>query len=146
MPAVIAEALPAKAEIIAAEIVAENYRSIKSEDYGTISDSENIEKFVKDYFSDIPIMASIARCESQYRHLSRNGEVLRGKKNRYDIGVMQINELYHKETATKLGLNIFNLDDNVAYARHLYEKQGARPWMASSACWTKNANSEIALR
>jgi len=59
---------------------------------------------------------------------------------------MQINVLYHAKTAEKLGLNVHDLDDNVAYARYLYEKQGAKPWMSSSACWAKFRQSEIARR
>lgn len=121
-------------------------REIKAEDYQPITDSKNIEKFVNDYFADIPILAQIAKCESQYRHLSKNGEVLRGEENRSDRGVMQINVFYHAKTAQKLGLDVHDLDDNVAYARYLYEKQGAKPWMSSSACWAKFSQSEIAKR
>lgn len=146
MPAVIAQAVPAHGEAIAEKLEEASYKEVKAESYGPISDSKNIERFINDYFADIPILANIARCESQYRHLSKDGDVLRGKKNRFDIGVMQINELYHAEKAKKLGLNLYNLNDNVAYARHLYEDEGAKPWMASSACWAKSAQSEIALR
>jgi hypothetical protein len=70
--------------------------------------------------------------------------VLKGGKNYYDRGVMQINILYHAKTAEELGLDIKNLDDNVAFARYLFEKQGAKPWMSSSACWAKFRQSEIA--
>ncbi len=127
------------------EVVAE-VKEVKAQDYGPISDSTNIKRFVNDYFSDIPILARIAGCESRYRHLNRNGEVLRGEQNTYDRGVMQINLLYHEEAAAKLGLDLHNIDDNVAYARYLYEKEGARPWMSSSACWGKVADSEIARK
>jgi hypothetical protein len=119
-------------------------KEVKAEDYGPISDSTNVKRFVNDYFSDIPILVSIAGCESRYRHLSRNGNVLQGEQNSYDRGVMQINLLYHEKTAVKLGLDLHDLDDNVAYARYLYEKEGAKPWMSSSACWANKAHSEIA--
>jgi hypothetical protein len=121
-------------------------KEVKAEDYQPITDSKNIEKFVNDYFADIPLMARIAKCESRFRHLNSNGNVLRGEKNTYDRGVMQINILYHAKDAEKLGLDVHDLDDNVAFARHLYEKQGAKPWMSSSACWAKFSQSEIAKR
>ena len=57
---------------------------------------------------------------------------------------MQINLFYHAKTAEKLGYDINDLDDNVHYARYLYEKDGAKPWMSSSACWAKFNKSEIA--
>ncbi|MDP3874971.1 MAG: hypothetical protein Q8Q22_00405 [bacterium] len=119
-------------------------REVKAEDYQPITDSKNVEKFINDYFVDIPVLAKIAKCESRYRQFNSEGDVLKGEKNRYDRGVMQINILYHAETAEGLGLNIQNLDDNVAYARYLYEKEGAKPWMSSSACWAKFNRSEIA--
>jgi len=121
-------------------------REVRAADYQPITDPKNVERFINDYFADIPVLAEIAKCESQYRHLNSSGNVLRGEKNTYDRGVMQINVLYHTETAEKLGLNVHNLDDNVAYARYLYEKQGAKPWMSSSACWAKFRQSEIARR
>jgi hypothetical protein len=119
-------------------------REVKAEDYGPLTDPRNVEKFINDYFSDIPILAEIAKCESRFRHFHKNGEVLRGEKDNRDTGVMQINLFYHAKTAKALGLNVHDIDDNVAYARYLYEKQGAKPWMSSSACWAKFDNSEIA--
>lgn len=121
-------------------------KEVKLEDYGPISDSENVEQYINDYFADIPLMTHIAKCESRYRQLDSKGNVLKGEQNRYDVGVMQINELYHAEDAEKLGLDIYTLDGNAAFARYLYEKQGAKPWMASSACWAKFQESEIAKR
>lgn len=119
---------------------------VKSEDYQPISDSKNVEKFVEDYFADIPVMAKIAYCESRNRHLDKNGQILKGEKTPLDRGVMQINLYFHEETATKMGLDLHDLDDNVAYARYLYEKQGVKPWMASSKCWTELNSSEVAKK
>jgi len=121
-------------------------KEVKSEDYMPITDSENVEKFINDYFADIPIMVSVAKCESQFRQYNSNGTILKGRKNTYDRGVMQINLLYHEDTAEKMGLDLHNIDDNVSYARYLYEKQGVKPWMSSSPCWSKFNNSEIAKR
>jgi len=121
-------------------------KEVRIEDYQPISDSKNIERYISDHFADIPLMTHIAKCESRYRQLDSRGNVLRGEKNRYDLGVMQINELYHANKSAELDLDIYTLEGNVAYARHLYEKQGAKPWMSSSACWAKFSESEIARR
>lgn len=129
-------------EVVEAEPVV--LKEVRAEDYQPITDSENVERFINDYFADIPILGEIAKCESRYRHYNSNGEILKGQQNGYDRGVMQINVLYHAETAESLGLDVHNLDDNVEYARYLYEKQGAKPWMASSSCWSKFNQSEIA--
>ena len=37
--------------------------------------------------------------------------------NAVDVGVMQINEDYHLDTAQSLGMNIYSIDGNLAYAR-----------------------------
>lgn len=121
-------------------------KEVHSEDYQPISNPKNVEKFLNDYFADMPLMAKIARCESRNRHYNSKGNVLRGEKNTYDRGVMQINILYHEETAEKMGLDLHDLDDNVAFARYLYEKYGAKPWMSSSACWSKFSSADIAKR
>ena len=121
-------------------------KEVKAEDYQPIADSKNIERFINDYFADIPILADIAKCESRFRHLNKNGTVLKGDQNSYDRGVMQINILYHAKTLERLELDVQDLDDNVRYARYLYEKEGAKPWMSASACWAKFSRSEIARR
>jgi hypothetical protein len=81
-------------------------------------------------------MIQIARCESTFRHTLADGTVLRGVVDGADTGVMQINMRYHGDTAEELGLDLTNLQDNLAYARHLYEKQGTQPWSASAPCWS----------
>jgi len=97
-----------------------------------ISDTESI---VREYFKDIPVMVQVARCESTFRHDLSDGSVLQGKVDPADTGVMQINKRYHESTAIKLGLDLENIHDNMAYARYLYENQGTQPWSASRPCW-----------
>jgi hypothetical protein len=80
-------------------------------------------------------MIQVARCESTFRHTLADGSVLRGKVDARDTGVMQINTHYHGKTAQKLGLNLERLEDNLAYARYLYNQQGTQPWSASAPCW-----------
>jgi hypothetical protein len=80
-------------------------------------------------------MAEIAECESHFRHYDANGNVLRGEDNPRDIGVMQINEKFHLTEALALGLDIYTINGNLAYARYLYEKFGVAPWKHSKKCW-----------
>lgn len=106
-----------------------------------VSRPVTVEDHVKSYFSDEPVLATIAQCESRFRHFDKNGKPLRGEVNTYDIGVMQINRLYHGDKAEKLGLNLNAIGDNMAYARYLYEKEGTRPWNSSANCWSKKVQS-----
>ena len=113
--------------------------------YGTIITTTTItrevigakatEAAVREYFADIPVMIAVARCESTFRHTLEDGSVLRGVVDNRDTGVMQINLGYHEATATKLGLDVENIFDNMEYARYLYERQGVQPWSASRPCW-----------
>lgn len=96
------------------------------------------EQIVREYFKDIPVMVQIARCESTFRHTLADGSVLRGLVDNADTGVMQINTRYHGARAVELGLDLENIEDNMAYARYLYEKQGTRPWNASAPCWNRS--------
>ena len=101
----------------------------------TLDDPSRTEAIVREYFADIPIMIQIARCESTFRHTLSDGSVLKGRVDNADTGVMQINQRYHLTRAEQLDLNLYDIYDNMAYARYLYEKQGTQPWNASSACW-----------
>ena len=82
------------------------------------------------------VLLIIAQCESGNRH-TVNGKVLRGRVNNLDIGLFQINLKYHKETAKKLGLNLFKRRDNYLYAKYLLLTQGLKPWSASGKCQRK---------
>ena len=100
---------------------------------------KDVEGIVRSYFKDIPILAEVARCESTFTHIDpETGTVKRGHMNSSDLGVMQINEYYHGERAARLGYEITKLEDNLAYARYLYEKEGVQPWSASQHCWRHN--------
>lgn len=97
----------------------------------------SVEEYVRNYFSDIPVMVEIARCESHFRQHDEGGDVLRGEKNNLDRGVMQINEFFHNENSERLGYDILTLEGNTAYARYLFEKYGLKPWVSSAKCWGK---------
>jgi len=106
------------------------------------STSTSTESIVREYFKDIPKLAEVARCESHFRQNDSFGKTFRGVVNVLDVGVMQINEYYHKDTAFKLGFDIYSVEGNMAYGRYLYEKEGLDPWNSSSPCWSKKV-SEI---
>ncbi len=93
-----------------------------------------VEKEVRQYFADVPIMATIAGCESRFRQFDENGRVLKNP-NSSASGVMQIMSSIHKREAARLGYDIYTLEGNLAYARHLYRNEGTRPWNASRHCW-----------
>ncbi len=100
--------------------------------------SNIVEDQVRSYYADTPILAEVARCESEFRQFNTNGSILRGKANADDVGVMQINEYYHAESAVRLGYNVYTLEGNLAFGKRLYEKYGTSPWSASAPCWKKS--------
>jgi len=109
-----------------------------------INSKEEVEEYVHEYFKETPILAKVAYCESTLRHVGKDGYVIRGIVDKRDVGLMQINEGYHLETANKLGHDIYTLEGNMDYAKVLYQKFGLSPWKASSKCWLKHA--EFALK
>ena len=118
------------------------------EDKKTPKEIESImgtEQYVREYFSDIPIMIEIAQCESHFRQLDRDGEIHRGVANSADVGVMQINEHYHLDRSQSENYNIYTIEGNTAYARNLYERDGTDPWNSSKTCWGKYLNRDLAL-
>jgi len=133
--------LPSTTTVLTTNIVAHTAHAHVSEEKGytrvvTVWHRED-EHFVRTYFADIPILAEVAWCESHFTHTNpHTGEVLRGHINGSDVGVMQINEYYHLETAKRMNLDIHRIEDNVRYARFLYEQEGTRPWNASKHCWS----------
>ena len=102
----------------------------------TLTDSKQIEKYIRERYSDTPILVEVARCESTFRQFDPSGQVIRGLVNKGDVGVMQINEKYHGDEASKEGYDIFSVEGNVAFAKHLYDKFGTSPWSSSSKCWS----------
>lgn len=102
-----------------------------------LQDRKAVEKYLREKFADTPLLVEIARCESTFSQFDKEGNVIRGIVNSKDVGVMQINERYHLETAIKLGFDLHTIEGNTAYAQYLYDKEGAAPWKASSKCWGK---------
>lgn len=96
-----------------------------------------LESYVREYFIETPILAEIAKCESRFRQVGKDGEVLRGEVNNSDLGLLQVNEYYHGEKAQDLGFDLTTVNGNLAYAKYLYDKEGTQPWSASKKCWSK---------
>ncbi len=109
-----------------------------SQDTILVTPHKVVEEQVRGYFTEDPILAEIAFCESSFRQLDRNGNVMRGKVDNGDIGVMQINERYHAVAAEKLGYDIYTIEGNLKYAKWLYNKEGTVPWRSSEPCWGKS--------
>jgi hypothetical protein len=85
-------------------------------------------------------MERIAWCESRY-----DSEIVSPTN---DFGLFQINNHAHGERLKELGLDPLNVDDNIMYARMLYDNgvkyygDGTKDWYMSKSCW----EDYIALR
>lgn len=75
-------------------------------------------------------MIKVAMGESGLKQWHSDGRVVRGKVDKDDTGLMQINKRYHDKTAKRLGLDYENsIVDNVKMARHIYDTQGITAWV-----------------
>ncbi len=110
----------------------------------TVADTTplNLEAYVREYYKETPVLAEIAKCESEFRHYDKSGNVLHGTADPRDIGVMQINQFYHGDEAKRLGFDISTVEGNLGYAKYIYSKQGVEPWSHSAACWNKTASAK----
>ena len=113
-------------------------KNVSTSKKGSSNPNAKVESAVREYFSDIPLMAEIAKCESHFRQFEKDGSIFRGKVNDRDVGALQINEYYHAKRAQKLGIDIYTVKGNMEYARVLYEESGSQPWISSSPCWMKS--------
>lgn len=91
-----------------------------------------VEKRVREYFADTPVMIEIARCESKFRQFTDAGNPLRSAGM---IGVFQFYETIHAPGAKALGYDLTTLDGNLGYAKHVYRSEGTTPWNGSKYCW-----------
>jgi len=100
--------------------------------------SQTVEEYVRAYFVGDPIMVEIAKCESQFKQFGKNGQVIQNPHSSA-VGLFQIMASIHTDFADdKLGLDVYSLQGNAAYARYIYDREGTRPWNASKACWSKS--------
>ncbi len=76
-------------------------------------------------------MVAKLKCESGYRQFDSDGTILLSPT--MDVGVGQINLKYHLKESQRMGLDIINsADDNLTFARHLYDEVGSTAWYAPS--------------
>lgn len=87
-----------------------------------------IEKRVREYFADIPVMIDIARCESVFRQFTDSGAVFYGGGSRGMVGIFQFYEIIHADAALKRGFDLKTVEGNLGYARSMYEQSGTKPW------------------
>ena len=84
------------------------------------------------FWKDADNAWKVAICESGGLQTYPNGEVVMGKITP-DYGLMQINEVHLKD-AQKKGYDIRILEDNVSYAKLLFDSYGWEPWYSSQSC------------
>ncbi len=105
---------------------------------------QTVEEYVREYYADTPVLAEIAKCESRMRQFDNDGNILKNP-NSTAVGIMQIMSSIHDPFADKLGIDIYTVQGNLAYAKFLYEEKGTAPWNASKACWGKKAPKDAQL-
>jgi len=89
----------------------------------TLAESEAT---VRSFFADDPIMIAIAKCESSFRQFNDDGTVLKG--HGLYVGVFQIAEKIHAAAAKEIGMDIYTLEGNLAYAKYLKNLHGSKLW------------------
>jgi len=102
--------------------------------FATTTHAATVEKEVRQYFRNDPVLVAIAGCESEFRQYDSDGNVLKNP-NSSATGVMQIISSIHRREALNLGYDIYTTQGNLGYAAYLYHREGTRPWKASKACW-----------
>ncbi len=100
-----------------------------------------IETAVRKYFADIPVMISIAKCESNFRQYTDAGNVFYNS-NRTMVGVFQFDVFVHTKSALAAGFDITTLEGNLGYARQLYQQSGVTPWQSCVPVSTANGSEE----
>lgn len=93
---------------------------------GTYWTRENIKRLIRQTFPEDPHTAvAVATCESGLKAGAYNDKNVTPT---YDSGIFQINSVHH-ERMVALNLNKWDVEDNVRFARILYEEQGWQPWV-----------------
>jgi hypothetical protein len=112
-------------------------RTVRKDQTQSVVVPTDLVGYIKHHFNDAPVMVTVAKCESGIRHTLKDGSVIRGGKTPADVGLFQINTLAHGNELARLGLDPRKLEDNVRFARILYERNGLRDWAPSEHCWKK---------
>jgi hypothetical protein len=105
-----------------------------------------VEKLVREYFVDVPVMIEIARCESNFRQFTDGGTVFRGGVGGGMIGVFQFYEAIHKTPALARGFDLATLEGNIGYAQHVYKQSGTQPWSACIPATISLSEAQLKLK
>lgn len=97
-------------------------------------EQEYVVRKILETFPDAPIMVYVAMCESGLDPLA--DRITYDGRTGIDVGLFQINQV-HLNRLNQLGLDRYDLYDNLTYARMLYDESGLRPWHMSKHCWSK---------
>ena len=83
-------------------------------------------RLIKDTFPEEPSRAlAVANCESGLNPNAYNSKNVNGTT---DSGIFQINST-HNSRLNEMGLDVFDPEDNVKFARILYEEHRWQPWV-----------------
>ena len=94
---------------------------------------ESIKMRIKEAFpEDSERMLRVALCESGYDRNAHNP-----KNNSHDRGIFQLSEKWHGKEMKELGIDPTDVEQNIQYARLLYDRNGLKDWSASKKCWSK---------
>jgi soluble lytic murein transglycosylase-like protein len=89
---------------------------------GTTTAEKSIEQKIRDTFPEDPETAlKIAKCESNF--------IPTAKSPTNDHGLMQINLTVHSERVEEMGIDVYDIDDNLRFARLLYDESKWVPWV-----------------
>ena len=83
-------------------------------------------RLIRETFPEDPETAlAVATCESRLNPRAYNDQNVTPT---YDAGIFQLNSV-HDARMDELGLDKWDVEDNVTFARMLYEESGWRPWV-----------------
>lgn len=77
-----------------------------------------------------PFLFALACRETRFNHADPENptKVHTGKIDKDDTGIMQINKRIHKDLLKEKGLNADVFEDNIAFAKFLYDEKGIDHW------------------
>lgn len=86
------------------------------------------------FFANDPVMVRVAACESSFRHELPDGQLNVGPDGK-DKGAYMIREPVHEAELVRYRIDPSRFEHNVAFATHLYHRDGLRHWRSSRPCW-----------
>lgn len=95
----------------------------------------HITKLSNQYGIDENLVRRIIQCESGFVKHAVGINYRNGVAWSKDIGLGQINDYYHQDTMSRLGLDIYTPKDNLEYMFVLLKEDPSVHYKASSGCW-----------